>query len=194
KAHSFFIVFIFSIMLLLVYSIFMGHLKEGFHMDEMYSYGLSNSARFTFLRKNNEWVSSKYFLNYVSVSLKERFAFGSVIENQINDVHPPLYYLIFHTISSFFPNIFSKWIGIGININLYLGVYILLVVFMYKIIKDKWIAMTSGLFWALSVGATSSVVYIRMYMLLALISLALLYITSVIISKNDFYLRYYVYL
>lgn len=185
KTYYFFTVFVLSILALLAYSIYIGNLKEGFHMDEMYSYGLSNSVHFSFPSRNNEWVNSDYFFEYVSVSLDERFAYESVINNQINDVHPPLYYLILHTVSSFFPNIFSKWIGIGVNITLYIGIYTLIVAFINKVIKKKWIALAGGLFWALSVGAASSIVFIRMYMLLTLISLILLYIIHAILIEEE---------
>lgn len=41
----------------------------------------------------------------------------NVYENQIADVHPPLYYLFMHAVCSAFQNPpFTKWTGIGLNL------------------------------------------------------------------------------
>ena len=88
-----------------------GRMKKGYYVDEVWSYGLANSYYHPHVYWNDalsEWVSGDYFKEYLEVSEAERFKYGSVIFNQKNDVHPPLFYAILHTICSFFPNTFSK--------------------------------------------------------------------------------------
>ena len=51
------------------------------------------------------------FKDYLTVNKGEEFKLGSVIYNQTHDSHPPLFYLVLHLISSFFPGEFSKWFG-----------------------------------------------------------------------------------
>lgn len=174
----------------MIFAFYVSGLKEGYHMDELYSFGLSNSTQFTFPSANNEWVNSDYFLNYLTVSSGESFDYSSVIHNQINDVHPPVYYVFFHSISSLVPSIFSKWIGISLNIFFYLGTYLLTFKLIEQLIKDRWIGLIGAFFWALSIGAASSIVFIRMYMLLTFFSVALLYVALNIFESKKISLKY----
>ena len=54
--------------------------------------------------------------DYMKVQNGQRFDYVNVWRNQTNDVHPPLYYALIHTICSVFPNKFSKWFAAGINV------------------------------------------------------------------------------
>ena len=83
--------------------------KTGMFIDEIYSYGLSNSRYAPFLSdlKGGE-LTDKIFTPedidaYLTVGNGDQFAFGSVYYNQTKDVHPPLYYWIFNAVSSVFP-------------------------------------------------------------------------------------------
>ena len=61
-------------------------LKKGFFIDELYSYGLSNSHNQDFLNNNNEmqdkWSDTNYFNNYLTVQKDERFDYVSVYINR----------------------------------------------------------------------------------------------------------------
>ena len=46
---------------------------------------------------------------------KHRFDYASVYYNQTQDVHPPLFYFLLHTVCSLFPGSFTKWTGLGMN-------------------------------------------------------------------------------
>ena len=60
----------------------------------------------------------------------DRFDYAQVYENQIIDAsHPPLYYALVHTVCSFFPGVFSKWLAYSINVLAMAGILIML----YKI-------------------------------------------------------------
>ena len=67
------------------------------------------------------WVSGEYFGNYLTVDAEHRFDYGSVFYNQEMDTHPPLFYLILHTICSLFPGTFSKWYGLLPNLVCFLA-------------------------------------------------------------------------
>ena len=62
------------------------------------------------------WVPGEYFGDYVTADTEHRFDYGSVFYNQVHDTHPPLFYMVLHSISSFFPETFSKWYGLFPNI------------------------------------------------------------------------------
>ena len=100
--------------------------KEGFFADELYSYGLSNSDYAPFLSwyYNGERAysgtsaehiySREDFMSYVAVQEGQRFDYASVYYNQTQDVHPPVFYFLLHTVCSLFPGSFTKWTGLGL--------------------------------------------------------------------------------
>lgn len=157
--------------------------KKGFFCDEVYSYGLSNSVDYTFLDNesaeqysdNNGWVDADYFKKYVTVSKDEIFSFSQTWVNQKNDVLPPLYYVLFHIASSFTPDTFTKWTGICFNFVFYFGCLF----FIYKISRlfvKKECALFACALWSCSAAGINTVLYIRMYCMLAFIVLAFIYV------------------
>jgi len=136
-----------------------------------------------------EWFPADYYNDYLTTTGSTRFEYGSVVSNQINDVHPPVYYILFHTVSSLFPNVFTKWIGISINIVIHLLTCLVL----YKLTKymtdNKWISLITVLFWGVSIGAISSVMFIRMYSLVTLFQVILVYFAIKFIDSKK-YIKY----
>ena len=158
----------------LVMLFFIGQ-KEGYHCDEIFSYGSSNSnyenifwsyrektpmhllieekitndgniidwakrVKYYFVDHKDEkdafieekmreekmiWRTKEEAENYV-MAKNNRFDYISVYYNQVQDVHPPLFYLIVHTVSSIFNNTFSKYMIFFINIPFFIGVCILI--------------------------------------------------------------------
>ena len=101
----------------------MGVQKSYIHMDEAYSLGLAGYKR-TNIQDNedfyNEWHSKDYYEDYLSIQKNEERKYQQVYENQKNDVHPPLYYLILRFAMGFHLNQYSKWPGLIINIIIYI--------------------------------------------------------------------------
>lgn len=155
-----------------------GDAKQGYFVDELWSYGLANSYYRPHVYSDEAlegtWVSGDYFRDYLEVLPNQRFKYGSVIFNQKNDAHPPLFYMVLHTISSLFPNTFSKWYGILPNIFYFLISMLLLFRFSKRLLKNEWLALSVIVAYGFSAGAISNVIYIRMYMLLTLWIVALL--------------------
>lgn len=90
--------------------------KENYHVDEIFSYGLSNQKAHLTFEEGKYESPIKIFNNYLTVNKRSRFNYTKVWENQSKDIHPPLYYFILHTICSFFPEKFSWWYAGIINI------------------------------------------------------------------------------
>lgn len=153
--------------------------KKGMFLDEYYSYGLANSYYNPFFYLNNNWLSNWHsaesFRDYLAVTPNHRFAYDSVIFNQSQDVHPPVYYLILHTLCSLFPGSYSKWIGLSINIVLFVATQIILYKIMNKI-TNYVVAITSCFIFGFSLGAANMVLFIRMYMLFTTEILLYLYL------------------
>ena len=112
-----------KIVTLLIYVIFFilivikMKIKRFYYMDEAYSYGLSNHNMIpTFKQNEYESTYDIFYNNYFAVKKNERFDYRKVWKNQKNDVHTPIYYILLHTICSFFPGKFSWWYAGSINI------------------------------------------------------------------------------
>ncbi|NLM16869.1 MAG: hypothetical protein GX221_04060 [Candidatus Riflebacteria bacterium] len=137
KPKTLFIFFFMLLFLQLALLLFYMYNKASYTPDEILSYGLSNSTKSLFLyphpwKRNqkstnfNDWIPGRTIEEYVTVQENERFSYKNTWQNQEQDTHPPLYYLILHTICSFFPETFSKWQGFSINILCFVLTQILL--------------------------------------------------------------------
>ena len=93
-----------------------GDKKEGYFVDELWSYGLANSTEYPHIYSiqgwDQKWQTPEYYMNYIEVEKGQQFDYRTVIYNQTQDNHPPLFYLILHTVCSLFPGTLSKWYGI----------------------------------------------------------------------------------
>ena len=86
-------------------------------MNELFSYGLSNSE-INLPFQEGKYIISKelFYKKYLSVNKTSRFNYYKVWENQSKDVHPPMYYVFLHSICSLFPEKFSKCYAGSINL------------------------------------------------------------------------------
>lgn len=75
--------------------------------------------------KKITWQTREDAENYVKAK-ENKFNYISVYYNQVQDVHPPLFYIIVHTISSIFSNSFSKYTIFFINLPFFIGTCILI--------------------------------------------------------------------
>ena len=125
-----------------------GIAKGGYDIDEMLTYGLANGHNKPFLTSTPEQEDTLFLYReqvaerfaeqegtaitgdslrtYFTAQKDQLFDFGSAYRNQINDSHPPLYYILFNALSSLTPNLFSKWTGLSLNIAFGAGSMLLL--------------------------------------------------------------------
>ena len=150
--------------------------KEDLHIDETYSYILSNSHDADRISSDDsvwgQWVPGERFLDFVTVSDGEQFDYGTVYCNNTKDAHPPLYYFLLHTVCSLFPDSFSVWYGIGLNI-LFTAIALVLLYLCGREVVGRWWALVPVALWAGSAVCVDSTMFIRMYALLGLWTAAL---------------------
>ena len=152
-----------------------GARKDGFDIDEFFTYGLANSYHQPFLNtETGHWISGKAFSDYLTAS-GHAHEYLNVYENQIADVHPPLYYLFVHAVCSVFRDPpFTKWTGIGLNLFFFSLTQLGLLLLSARLLSDGErltltpSALLPGLLYGLSAGAASSVVFIRMYAMMTM--------------------------
>lgn len=162
--------FLFLLLLQIVVLFYFGNRKQGFHEDELYSYYSTNKTAGLFVN-DREWVKRDDFRNDFVVLRGEQFRYGIVKQMQSWDVHPPLYYYLLHTVCSFFPGVFSKWLGIGINMAAFVLCWFLLAYLVYQSVTGKrglFLAFAVCMFWGFSTAVICGVMFIRMYQWLTL--------------------------
>lgn len=157
--------------------------KAYIHMDETYSLALAQYDKIDITANAdfyNTWHTSEYYQDYLAVQEKDQGDWRPVYENQKNDVHPPLYYLLLRGVMELTPGQFSKWPGIILNIVIMAGCTVFLYLILCKLLTKEKNTERKALALALAAGLTvagvSTVVYIRMYALLELMVLATLWL------------------
>ncbi len=209
--------------------------KQGFHMDELLSFQLSNAefnpwivstqpegrlARFVHNEIDGEnlretlgnlaavigdvlenrgnsklltykaevwpepvWITAGQFRDYIEVNRGDAFNYLSVYFNVKDDNHPPLHFMLLHTVSSFFQGKAEAWMGCLINLGAVAGILILLVKSGRLLAEalgleeySHHVGVLSVLFYGLSAGAGATVLLIRMYGLLTLWCMAYFYL------------------
>jgi len=168
--------------------------KAGMFIDEIYTYGLSNSFYAPFLRDVagdtlvDQVITKQQFFDYMMVDEGDGFAFGSVYYNQVNDVHPPLYYWLFNIASSLTPGVFSKWTGLVLDYIIYMAALILLYMLVYKLFGSRANAAAAAAMYGLSLIGLSTMLMIRMYVLLTALTVLLAYLIASLLREKKFYL------
>ena len=158
--------------------------KSGMFIDEIYTYGLSNSEYTPFVtdiydgEMVDETLTQEQFRDYLTVQEGEQFHFGSVYYNQTQDVHPPLHYWLIHLISSFVPNSYSKWIGLSINYAFLMATLWVLFCLTDKLFDSKKLAGFTAAIYGLNTLALSTMLMIRMYMVLTFFTVLLAYLIA----------------
>lgn len=116
------------------------------------------------------WITSEQFSDYITVKSGDAFNYLSVYFNVKDDNHPPLHFMVLHTVSSLFQGRISPWMGCVINMAAVAGVMLLL----YRICRlmapalgmgkdGRRMGLMTALFYGLSTGALATVLLIRMY-------------------------------
>ena len=163
--------------------------KTGMFIDEVYSFGLSNSAAgpyFSDLRQEgleDQLFTAEDIEEYLTVEEGSGPDLAAVYRNQSLDVHPPLYYWLLNLASSLFPGSCSVNIGTGLNALIFaltLLAFYFLVKYLYG---SRDIACCGVVLFGTSVLAISMVMMIRMYTLMTLFTVLLAAVTAHIIRN-----------
>lgn len=166
--------------------------KSYIHMDEAYSLGLASYNKIEIQDNDdfyNVWHNKDYYEDYLTVNESEKFEFSQVYENQKNDVHPPLYYLLLRIAMGFSIGTYSKWPGIIVNIIIYVGITIFMYLIIKKILdgknrykeKSAILALASSL----TLAGLTNAIYIRMYTLSTLNITITTYLHLKLLDKKE---------
>lgn len=127
------------------------------------------------------WITDQQFRDYVTVDGSDAFDYLSVYFNVKDDNHPPVHFMLLHTMSSAFQRTLSPLLGCTINI-ICLGITLWLLLRLGRQLSDvffpgsdgRWLGIMAVLLYGMSTGALATVLLIRMYGLLSCLCAALL--------------------
>ena len=183
-------IIIFSLVIIVQTIIFiiMGMNKTYIHMDEGYSLGLANYDKVEIQDNDdfyNNWHNGEYYEDYLALQDKDIGQYSQVYENQKNDVHPPLYYLLLRIFMLLSVNSFSMWPGIILNIIIYAFVTLFMYLITQKIFKSKEKAIVISFISSIIMASLTTVIYIRMYALSTLNILITTYLHMKLLDKEE---------
>lgn len=193
KKKTFWIALLVLLFLQLILLSYYGNRKAGFHEDELYTYYSSNKTAGLFVN-DRQWTQRDQLRNDFVVLKGEQFRYSVVKQMQSWDVHPPIYYYIFHTACSLFPGVFSKWLGIGVNMAAYLPCFFLLAWIAFQVSysgsgdkeQARLLSFLTCMSWGFSAAVISGVMFIRMYQWLTLFVLLCLMLHLRAVRDQDF--------
>ena len=184
-----------TIIIITLVVVFFGARKVDYNVDEIWNYGLANhvSGIFPDVEIGKIYTGMGPFQSFVEVNSDELFNYRNVFSNQYMDVHPPLAYCVLHTVCSLFPNTFSYWYGIVINI---VWMWLILIV-LYKLLLRMNCSRNLAIGMLLVLGTApifvNTILFIRMYSQLTFFAVLLAYLFKVYWDKEldkKFYFLY----
>ena len=188
---------IFSFGFIVLTCLFWSIQKSGLMIDEIYQHCMSNGVFPPFVGESNSLcgenmidmvITQDELRSLIDVSPDTRFDFESVYINHAQDVHPPLYAMLVHGIYSLTGGGYSKWIGLILNLVLYMTTLILLYKLCQQMFDSGKIALSVVILYGLSYMGLSTFLMIRMYILLTLFTVLLAYIILQILQTDKKYL------
>ncbi|MCI8587865.1 MAG: DUF2723 domain-containing protein, partial [Clostridia bacterium] len=162
------------------------------HMDEAYSLGLASYDKVEIQSNEdfyNIWHTKEYYEDYLTINEDEQFKFSQVYDNQKNDVHPPLYYLLLRIAMGFNIGTYSKWTGIILNVVIYAFITIFTYLISIKLLEGKKqhkgksaiITLVSSI----TLSAVTNAIYIRMYALSTLNIVIITYLHLKLLEERE---------
>ena len=149
--------------------IFYGLRKQGYHVDELYTYELTNyPGGFYALQEGylDTWQQGSLYESALHPA--RAFDYAIPWNNQKIDVHPPLYYCVVYTFECLFPGMSLPWVGILPNFLCLLGGAFALYWAARRMTGRFWVSWVAAAVFLLNIGSQGMAVFTRMYALLML--------------------------
>lgn len=171
NSSKFAVTLILSVLVVLI-GMFIMSKKQDLDFDEVGSFGLANNTYQLDIEDYKIYTGEEILLKYAAVKSGEEFNVKNVFFNQMMDTHPPIYYLILNFICSLRKNTFSMWYGLIINLILMIVLFWEMRYIFDLVISDKNMSTILSLISFFTYGFINELVFIRMYVLLSVISMA----------------------
>lgn len=126
--------------------------------------------------ENPVWMSRQMFQDYVQCGDGDDYNLFSVYFNVKDDNHPPVHFMLVHLISSLFKGDISAWKGCVINLIAAAGTLWLMGLIGDMLYQKKSSTVTALILYGFSTGILGTTLLIRMYGLLTLWTVWILYL------------------
>lgn len=144
-----------------------GSFKSGYHLDEMLTFGLANHDRELDVNDLTTYDGEDIWHSYLNIPEGGKFDYVNVYVEQAYDTHPPLYYMLIHTVSSLFSSFPIVLIGLLVHVPLACLVFWQLVWIGKKLGMKRVTAIIIAASYVLGMGYfNEAIVFFRMYGLL----------------------------
>lgn len=166
--------------------------KVGFHEDESYTLCSAVNPSNGLMAAYDDWESSpvwrtkEYVKDFMTLTPNNIFNFKALYMNQAYDNHPPIFYTLVHFSSLLFGGQFNIYTVFVVNIIAFIF-SCLVIIKILKLLDKEHLTIPTLIFYGLSMGTVSMVIFQRMYMLLNLFIMLYFYL-SLKLYKNDFVL------
>ena len=163
--------------------------KIGFHEDESYSLCSSVNPNNGLMAAYDDWAGSpvwrtkEYVKNFMTLTSNNILNFKALYMNQAYDNHPPLFYTLVHFSSLIFGGNFNIYTVFIVNIIAFIFSCIVIIKTL-KLLDKEHLIIPILIFYGLSMGTISMVIFQRMYMLLTFFILLYFYL-NLKLYKND---------
>ena len=141
------------------------------------------------------WIDRETFVNYVTVDTSDDFNYLSVYFNVKDDNHPPVHFMLLHTMSSLFKGKVLPFMGCIINVAAVLGICVLFMK-LGRLLEThmagfggehgKKLGLLAALLYGVNGGAVATTLLIRMYGVMTFFCVALAYIALKKYLEKDF--------
>lgn len=166
--------------------------KTAYHEDENLSYGLANSYDRPFLYGSSLqvpdnydiWMTGKDFYDYERTDENTRFRYDNVWSNLSQEVHPPLYYAVIHTISSVFTGKFSWWYAYIVNVICLIVTQIFLFLLASRLCRSRAAGLLVCAFWGFSLAGQSNFIFLRNYGMLTMFMVIYAYLALSLLDSE----------
>lgn len=164
--------------------------KVGFHEDEAYTLCSAVNPNDGLMAAYDDWAASpvwrtkEYVKNAMTLTPNNILNFKALYMNQAYDNHPPIFYTLVHFSSLLFGGQFNIYTVFVVNIIAFIF-SCLIITKILKLLDKEHLIIPALIFYGLSMGTISMVIYQRMYMLLTLFIMLYFYL-SLKLYKNDF--------
>ena len=169
--NNYLLAILLSIVILFI-GIFIMSKKQDLDFDEVGTFGLANNTYQLNVEDYKTYTGNELLLNYAAVKEGKQFDISNVFFNQKMDTHPPLYYLILNFVCSLKKNSFSMWYGLIINLLLMIVLFWEMRYLFNLVIEDKEVSNILSLIAFFTYGFINELVFIRMYVMLSVVSMA----------------------
>lgn len=167
-----------------------GAQKQGFHVDEVYTFELSNYPETIYGDGEDayaSWKTGDTFTAVLEPADGRLFDLSVPFWNGETDNHPSTYYIFVNILSSLF-KLFgigvSKWAGLIPNFVCCLITTAFFVLLLRRLLGNDIAALCGGAVWAFCIGAVNIGVYLRMYALLTMAAMIFCWLHARLLSAH----------